>query len=161
MHKKADPVSTEPSDVLEYGVLHGFVGYALRRAHNAVFADFARATHEFDISPGQLGLLILVEANPGINAARLAREIGLDKSTLTPFITRFEKRGLMVRKRSETDKRAFQIEMTDFGRRFLASIKEKVLEHERRLQSGLGPQKTRRLIALLGEAEQVLNEQDC
>jgi DNA-binding MarR family transcriptional regulator len=141
---------------LDYGILPDFIGYVLRRTQTALFADFARATEGFDLSPGQLGLLVLIEANPGINAVNLARAVGMDKSSLTPFVAKLEKRGLVVRERSVTDKRSFHIALTQFGMAFLSDIKAQVIAHEARLAKGLGAAKAARLKALLAEAESIL-----
>lgn len=151
-----EPQTASAADDLDFGILPDFIGYALRRTQTALFADFARATEGFDLSPGQLGLLILIEANPGINAVNLARAVGMDKSSLTPFLAKLERRGLVARERSVTDKRSYHIALTDYGLMFLGGIKEQVIAHEARLAQKLGPTKTARLIALLAEAEGIL-----
>lgn len=156
-------IGTSMSDLgatseIDYGILPTLVGYALRRTQIALFADFARATEGFDLSPGQLGLLILIEANPGINAVSLARAVNMDKSSLTPFLAKLEKRDLVVRERSTTDKRSFHIALTDFGLSFLAQVKQQVISHEQRLAKQLGAAKSQRLKTLLGEAEKILME---
>ncbi len=155
-----NPHVTPASDDLDFGILPDFIGYALRRTQTALFTDFARATEGFDLSPGQLGLLILIEANPGINAVALARAVGMDKSSLTPFLAKLERRGLVARERSVTDKRSYHIALTDYGLTFLGDIKGQVIAHEAHLAQKLGPTKTARLIALLAEAEDILRARD-
>ena len=56
---------------LELGALSGLLGYRLRLAQQAVFRDFAASVAE--LSPGRAGMLLLVEANPGVTQGRLAR----------------------------------------------------------------------------------------
>lgn len=145
-------------DGLDQGILPELVGYSLRRAQLAIFADFAQATEAFELSPGQFGLLTLIEANPGITAAVLAREINLDKSSLTPLITRLEQRGLIERTLSPTDKRSRNIEMTRFGRGVLLKMTEAVRAHEDRLIQRLGKADTQRLLALLRRTEEAFTE---
>jgi len=58
---------------LRPGALPGLLGYRLRLAQQAVFRDFAASVGE--ISPGRLGILLLVEANPGVTQSRLARAL--------------------------------------------------------------------------------------
>ncbi len=55
---------------LKPGVLLGLLGYRLRLAQRAVFRDFASSVAE--LSPGRAGMLLLVEANPGVTQSRLA-----------------------------------------------------------------------------------------
>ena len=46
----------------------------------------------------------------------LARKIGVTTGTLTVAVDRLEKKGLMVRKPHETDRRSYLIELTSQGR---------------------------------------------
>ena len=71
---------------LKPGVLPTLLGYRLRRAQQAVFRDFASAVAE--ISPGRAGMLLLIDANPGVTQGRLAQAVGLDRSTMVGGTTR-------------------------------------------------------------------------
>jgi len=71
---------------LDHGVLPDLIGYQLRLAQIAVFRDFERTVGDLGISPGRFGVLVLVDANPGITQSRLAEAVGLDRSTLVPVL---------------------------------------------------------------------------
>ena len=58
--------------VLRPGLLPGLLGYRLRLAQQAVFRDFAASISE--VSPGRLGVLLLIEANPGVTQGRAAAD---------------------------------------------------------------------------------------
>jgi hypothetical protein len=73
---------------LRPGSLPALLGYRLRIAQQAVFRDFASSVGE--ISPGRVGLLLLIEANPGVTQSRLAREVHLDRSTMVGVIHALE-----------------------------------------------------------------------
>src|SRR4051794_9589987 len=62
-----------PREGLRLGRLEALLGYQLRRAQIATFQSFAEAMAPFGLSPGQLGVLLLVEANPGLNQTALGR----------------------------------------------------------------------------------------
>ena len=47
-------------------MLLGLVGYQLRLAQRAIFADCADAVAGLALSPGPVGILVIVEANPGL-----------------------------------------------------------------------------------------------
>ena len=153
---------TRPADLdsVEHGPLVDLVGYALRRAHSALLSDFARATEGFDLSPGQYGSLVLIQSNPGITAVVLARAMNMDKSSLTPFLAKLEKRGLIERQRSDSDKRAFHIHLTEYGQRFLDDMTDLVRVQDARLARALGPEKVAALTALLAEAEALMTRPD-
>lgn len=146
----------EDANGIDFGVLPGLIGYQVRKTQIALFADFARATAGFDLSPGQFGLLVLIERNPGITAVKLAGAIGMDKSSLTPVLNKLEKRGLVTRTRSRADKRSFHIALSDDGRSLLGDMTRAVRAHEDRLARALGAGRAETLLGLLAEAEDVL-----
>ena len=65
---------------LKPGILPELIGYRLRLAQQAVFRDFAAQVGE--LSPGRAGMLLLIEANPGVPQGRLAEAVRLDRSTM-------------------------------------------------------------------------------
>jgi len=63
---------------LHPGALPQLLGYRLRLAQQAVFRDFAASVQ--GLSPGRVGLLITIDANPGITQSRLAESAERDRS---------------------------------------------------------------------------------
>ena len=59
---------------------------------------------------------------PGLPAADLAREYGIDASAVTRLIDRLEKRGLITRLRSEEDRRVVRLALTEEGHALAARI---------------------------------------
>lgn len=132
--------------VLKPGVLSGLLGYRLRIAQQAVFRDFARAIPE--ASPGRAGILFLIEANPGVTQSRLAHAVGLDRSTMVGVLHALEARALVERRRGE-DRRTNGLWLTRPGRDLVASLKQRIRVHERRVASRLTAAERAQLIALL------------
>ena len=74
-----------------------------------------RRAREQDLSIIQIRLLgVLRDRRPTMN--ELARLLGLDKSSVTGLVDRAERRGLVVRVPSTTDRRAVLVGLTDRGR---------------------------------------------
>src|SRR6202012_4387149 len=65
----ARPPNRLPAKSLDRGVLPSLLGYALRRTQSAVFADFAGTFAKAGeaLTPGEFGLLVLVERNTGLS----------------------------------------------------------------------------------------------
>jgi DNA-binding MarR family transcriptional regulator len=135
-------------DGLDHGILPGLVGYQLRLAQLTVFRDFERTVGDMGVSPGRVGVLVLVNGNPGITQSRLAEAVGLDRSTLVPVLDDLERRGLVERRRG-ADRRTNGLWLTLSGKRLLASVKRRILAHERRLMSGMSERERDQLVALL------------
>lgn len=136
---------------LDRGLLPSLMGYALRRTQSAVFADFAAtfAAAGETLTPGEFGLLVLVDRNAGLSQMALARALGIDRSTLVPILDRLQGRGFLVRRRSPTDGRTHALALTPVGVKALARFAKLVRAHEARIASGLSTTETRTLIELL------------
>jgi len=125
------------SDELALGDLATLLGYFLRRAEVYAFQNFSAHLSADGISPGQLGVLLLVAANPGTNQTRIGKTIGIDRSTLVTIIDTMEKRGLIRREPSPTDRRSHALFLSDDGDRFLADIRPRLLTHEAEIARNL------------------------
>jgi DNA-binding MarR family transcriptional regulator len=127
-------------------MLPGLVGYRLRLAHQAVFRDFAASVPE--ATPGRAGMLMLVEANPGVTQGRLATEVGLERSTMVGVIHALEASELVERRRGE-DRRTNGLWLTRRGRAAVAVMKRRIQAHERRVAARLTAAERAQLLALL------------
>lgn len=135
----------KPSASVKLGRLSGLLGYHLRRAEVFAFQNFAHHLSEHGISPGQLGVLLLVEANPGTNQTRIGKAIGIDRSTLVTIIDALEKRGLIRREPSPTDRRSHALFLSDAaaatgqvsGAAFLDQIRPRLEAHEAEIARNL------------------------
>lgn len=136
---------------IDRGLLPELVGYALRRAQFAVFRDFGRAMAGLPVplSPGEFGILVLVERNPALSQTALARAIGVDRSTLVPILDRLEQHGLVARKAAPRDRRRHALALGRRGARLMAGYVAAVRKHERRIQRQLGPREAAQLLRLL------------
>lgn len=140
-----------PAPPLDRGLLPSLLGYALRRTQSAVFADFAAtfAKAGETLTPGEFGLLVLVERNAGMSQMVLARALGIDRSTLVPILNRLQARGFLLRNASPTDGRTHALALTPAGEKALARFARLVRAHEKRIAAGLSAAETRSLIELL------------
>lgn len=145
------PPAKTPAAKLDRGLLPSLLGYALRRAQSAVFSDFGAtfSTAGAALTPGEFGLLVLVERNAGLSQMMLARALGIDRSTLVPILDRLQSRGLLVRRRSPSDGRTHALALTPAGGKALVRFTGLVRAHEKRIASRLSTAETLKLIGLL------------
>ena len=135
---------------LKPGLLSGLLGYRLRVAQQTVFRDFARSIP--DASPGRVGILLLIDANPGVTQSRLAQAVGIDRSTMVGVLHALQARELIERRRGE-DRRTNGLWLTRTGRALVASLKQRIRVHERRVASRLSAAERAQLLALLEKLE--------
>jgi len=134
---------------IDLGMLPGLLGYRLRLAQRAVFADFAASVGQAEVSPGLFGILIIVEANPGLKQSELAAAAHLDRSSLVPVLDKLEARGHVTRRASPDDRRVNGLWLTAAGAALLRTLKRRVLAHERRVLRTLSDAERSHLFALL------------
>ena len=138
----------DPKQKLDAGALHGLLGYRLRLAQQAVFRDFAASVQ--GLSPGRVGLLILIDANPGVTQSRLAEAAGRDRSTMVGVVDKLEARSLIERRRG-ADRRTNGLWLTRPGRAMLARALRSIARHEQRIAARLSAAERRQLLALLAK----------
>ena len=136
-------------DAVNLGKLPDYLGYQTRQAQAAVWRDFPRLMKDVGITPGEFGLLTLINANQGINQISLARVYKLDKSTLSYAINRLVDRDLIRRTREKEDRRHYALWLTDQGQDTLQGATEKVEEQERAMDAALEPGERELLLELL------------
>jgi DNA-binding MarR family transcriptional regulator len=76
---------------------------------------------QHDLSIIQTRLLgVLRDREPTMN--QLGRLLGLDKSSISGLVDRAQRRGLVTRTVSASDRRAFQVSITDAGRQLVEQL---------------------------------------
>jgi DNA-binding MarR family transcriptional regulator len=134
---------------IDMGMLPDLIGFNLRCAHLTVFQHFDATVGQENISAGQFGTLLLIEANPDISQSAIAEALRFDRSTLVQIIDRLEGRGLVNRHVAPQDRRSHALRLTDGGAALLGRLKEIALAHEAEVAGNLDAADRAQLIALL------------
>lgn len=71
------------------------------------------------MTPRQYALLVAVAQNEGLSQTQLVEKTGVDRSTLADIVRRMLKKGLLQRRRTKDDARAYAVKLTDEGWRVL------------------------------------------
>jgi DNA-binding MarR family transcriptional regulator len=72
-----------------------------------------------DLTPRQYAVLVAVSQNEGVSQTHLVEKTGVDRSTLADIVRRMLKKGLLQRRRTKDDARAYAVKLTDEGWRVL------------------------------------------
>ena len=93
--------------------------FALYATSMAINRTYKPMLDEMGITyPQYLVLNALGEAD-GMSVGSIAHRLALESSTITPLVKRMEQAGLLTRKRSHTDERQVQVDLTAAGRALL------------------------------------------
>ena len=77
----------------------------------------------WELSPSQFNVLNLLDSNhEGLSQTELGRQLITHRSNVTGLVDRLEKRGLVKRKESAGDRRAYRVVLTASGRKLLHEI---------------------------------------
>src|SRR5947207_2651882 len=142
---KPDKLKRARSEV-KAGILPELIGYRLRLAQQAVFRDFAAQVGE--LSPGRVGMLLMIEANPGVPQGRLAEAVRLDRSTMVGVVDSLEERGLIERRRG-ADRRINGLWLTREGRGLAARLRRRIERHENHVAARMSTAERAQLLTLL------------
>ena len=71
------------------------------------------------LTPRQLAVLVTVSNNEGLSQTGLVDRTGIDRSTLADIVRRMQRKGLLQRRRTKEDARAYAVKLTEEGRRVL------------------------------------------
>lgn len=122
---------------IDYGALDERIGYHLRRAQIAVFADFYATFDAVQIRPVQYSILTIIEANPGLLQTQVSDALGIRKTNFVGLIVGLEKRGLVMRVQQKGDRRSYGLYLSEAGKDFMPQLHALALEHEHRVIGSL------------------------
>ena len=125
-------------ETADLGDLDQHVGYMLRRAQLAVFADFSAAQSGAVARPGQFSVLSVIGRNPGLSQSQLGAALGIKRANLVAVIDELESLELVRRSPSSTDRRSNRLELTPAGMRALRRSTMDQAKHEARITRLLG-----------------------
>ena len=110
---------------------------------------------EFNLTPTQFGVMDMLNAKGRMKISELIDCMLATSGNMTVVIKNMEKKGWLIRKACQTDKRAFEIDLTDEGRRI---IKAAIPPHQRAIEetfSVLSPDEQSQLVELLKKFKNV------
>jgi DNA-binding MarR family transcriptional regulator len=137
------------AESMNFGPLATWVGFNLRMAQESAFQAFSRRSQEIGESPGRFATLTLIARNPGISQTELSQAAGRDKSSLTPVVEDLVRRGLVERKRMDSDRRTYRLNLTAAGKKTLTQLTRCARRHERNLDGIIGQRDRKRFIQIL------------
>lgn len=118
-------------------VLEEQVGHLMRLVNQRITSIFAELFDTVDLTPLQFAVIIKLQ---GVNEAsqnHLGRLTGMDPNTTRGVVQRLVDRGIVLRRKSETDLRCFELVLSKKGRAMARTIKSLGLQVGREALSPL------------------------
>ncbi len=129
-------------------------GHLIRRLHQVSTQVFATGTQAagFKLTPVQFAAMDAIQANPGVDQAGVAALISYDRATIGGVIDRLEKKGLLLRQVSASDRRAREVRLTDEGQRMIAKLTPVVAALQDDILTGLTDAEKKQFLELATKA---------
>lgn len=131
------------------GVLEDLIGYALRRAQLKLFQNLIARLSAHDLRPAQFSALAIIDQNPGLMQADLARALAIEPPQVVPMLNKLEERALAVRVRCKPDKRSYGIFLSKSGEALLKELKRIAADSDHQATSNLSDDERTELLRLL------------
>lgn len=116
--------------------------HLLHRAGQCAGDVFSGEIGNTDLTPRQYAVLLTVAQNEGLSQTDLVERTGVDRSTLADIVRRMLKKGLLHRRRTKEDARAYAVRLSEEGWRVLKECEPLVKRVEQRILEAL-PEESR------------------
>ncbi|MBB5943977.1 DNA-binding MarR family transcriptional regulator [Xanthomonas arboricola] len=136
-------------DSVDQRRLTSLIGYRITRTELQVRRLFQDCVRVFELKPVEYSLLVLVDANPGINQRQLGEVLSVSPPNLAIVVARLVKRKLLRQVRGRQDRRMQHLHLTAAGNALLAQAEAEVVRMEQQLGTALGATSARALLQAL------------
>ena len=93
--------------------------HLLHRAYQSAGNAFQAEVKIDGLTARQLAVLLAIAENEGLSQTDVVDRTGVDRSTIAEMIRRMQRKGLLQRRRTKEDARAYALKLTDEGKRVL------------------------------------------
>ncbi len=94
---------------------------------------------EVGITTAQAAVLAMIENRKGTTQKQIAERLRQNESAITAMVSRLIDRGLVTKRRSKSDARVWQIQVTQKGAQATSKAKRHFSAINRRLDDAIGP----------------------
>ena len=112
--------------------------HVLHRAGQCAEELFQKEIGDADLTARQLAVLTTVAENEGLSQTGIVERTGIDRSTLADIVRRLSKKGLLQRRRTKDDARAYAVKLTDEGEKLLRRVGPLAKKVDQRIMLALG-----------------------
>lgn len=131
------------------GRLESSAVHLLHRAGQCAGDIFSAEMSSEGLTPRQYAVLVTVSRNEGLSQTDLVGKTGIDRSTLADIIRRMLRKGLIQRRRTKEDARAYSVRLTEHGWSALNSAEPAATLADNRILSALPPERQAEFLDLL------------
>lgn len=134
---------------LDLDSLDSVLGLHIGTVNTLFVTRLERRLDTMRVTPKQVAILWLVNANPGVKQTDLSKFFQIERPTVHQFVRQLTRNGFLVNEPSKLDRRAGGLWLTDEGREVLAGARLAIAEHEEQLTATLTAREKSELFRIL------------
>ncbi len=131
--------------------------HLLHRAGQCASEVFQVEVGSDELTPRQYAILVTVAQHEGVSQTQLVDLTGIDRSTLADVVRRMLKKGLLQRRRTRDDARAYAVKLTEEGSRVLKTHEPMARRVDERILASLPAQQRDRFLQDLNAIVEALD----
>jgi DNA-binding MarR family transcriptional regulator len=120
--------------------------HLLHRAGQRAAEMFDAAVGGKGLTPRQYAILLALSENEGVSQTDLVERTGIDRSTLADVVRRMIKKGLVLRRRTKEDQRAYAVRLSEKGKLALQETVAAANAADQRVLSSLSADKRKQFL---------------
>jgi DNA-binding MarR family transcriptional regulator len=146
-----NPDTAQAGETIIPNVLLDRVGFLFAKLHHRWANDSEARLRDAGLGLCGLhfGALSVVASSGPLSQQSLGEQLRKDRTTIVGVVDDLESAGLVERRRNPDDRRAYALQVTDAGHRWLARAEPVLIGAEDELMSDLGAEERRQLVVLL------------
>lgn len=95
---------------------------AVARTYNNLFFQIEKSIQEFDLNVSEFGVLEMLYHKGDQPVQKVAEKILVTSGTITYVINKLEKKGFVIRRKCNKDKRVYYVSLTEKGKDYISHI---------------------------------------
>jgi DNA-binding MarR family transcriptional regulator len=125
------------------------LGYFLSTARNVLAGRIDRAVAPLGLTSSQIGVILLLWFERARTPNEMSRVLSYDTGSMTRMLDRLERKGFLVRQRSQSDRRVVELALTQQGREAAQQLPELIAAVMTEQLRGFAPDEVTTLVNLL------------
>ena len=125
------------------------LGYFLSTARNVLAGRIDRAVAPLGLTSSQIGVILLLWFERANTPNEMSRALSYDTGSMTRMLDRLEKKGFLVRQRSQSDRRVVELVLTAQGRDAAQQHPDLIAAVMTEQLRGFAPEEVTTLVGLL------------
>lgn len=137
---------------------NSFIGFLVYDAQRSIYKVLESALRPYDLTPGQWNLINQLDRAGELSQKELAEKTRKEQATITRYLDTLERKGLIVRNKHKTDRRAHVVSITQEARDLIKEVEPATLVAAQALIEDIDQQELDTFVSVLAHLKQNAEE---